>query len=256
MLSIGAIEDKDFEQTAELHKCYLKLGLFPRMGRNFLRHYQETFAKSPYGIALVAKDGDEVVGALFGTTSNADHYRWVVRNCGWELALAGGTALLTRPQLAWTFASTRIGRYMRGIGRYITPANSDGTSAPQGPRVPVSVLSHIVTNGKVRRMGIGRKLVEEFRARAGAEGARRAVLVTQEGGEGAPFFERIGCTCVKHRQGQDGAQIREYRLLLDEAQPYERIGTTRRGRNIIRSYHRPMGAAGGALAAPRRADAG
>src|SRR5690606_32127273 len=101
----------DLPSTAALHKAYLRLGLFPRLGRGFLRQYHETFAKSPYGIALVARSEGAVVGALFGTSSNAHHYGWVVRNCGWDLALAGSSALLFHPQLAWTFASTRITRY-------------------------------------------------------------------------------------------------------------------------------------------------
>lgn len=239
MLSIESLSPDDLPQTAALHKSNLRLGLFPRLGRSFLRRYQETFAASPYGIALVAKSGERVVGALFGTTSNPDHYRWVVHNCGWDLALAGGGALLLRPHLAWTFASTRVGRYMRGLRRHIAPA-----PATAGPVAPSSVLSHIVTAETERRRGIGRRLVEEFKVLARRHGARRATLITEEGGDGVPFFERMGCACVTHRQGRDGSVVREYRLPLDEAETHEGMGYDHRRRNCARPRQRSVGAAG------------
>ncbi|HEV7276625.1 MAG TPA: GNAT family N-acetyltransferase [Devosiaceae bacterium] len=254
MLTIDDLQPDDLRETAALHKAYLKLGLFPRLGRRFLRQYHETFAKSPYGIALVAHSDDGVVGALFGTSSNADHYGWVVRNCGLELAVAGSGALLFRPQLAWTFASTRITRYARGLRRYMAPTPS-GTGSEAGESAPpLSVLSHIVTGAGTRRQGIGRQLVERFRDLARSEGARDAMLVTEEGGEGAPFFERIGCTCVSHRAAQDGRTVQEFRLPLIEQDAYEDIGSRRRRVRFDRPYRAGHGAgarlAGGSVSRP------
>jgi GNAT superfamily N-acetyltransferase len=238
MLSIDDVRPDDLPATAALHKAHLRLGLFPRLGRNFLCQYQETFARSPFGIALVAHDDDRVVGALFGTTSNADHYRWVVRHCGWELAIAGCGAMLLRPQLAWKFASTRVSRYARGLRRYAT---DDGPPAGEG--APLSVLSHIVTAGDERHRGIGRRLVDRFRELAGADGAHTAMLVTEEGGEGIPFFERIGCVCVGHRPGPDGSTVREYRVMLDEDDLHE-IDHARHDRADARRFGERVGAAG------------
>lgn len=239
MLTIDDLRPDDLSETAALHKTYLRLGLFPRLGRGFLRQYHETFARSPYGIALVAHSDGGVVGALFGTSSNADHYGWVVRNCGWDLAMAGSGALLFRPQLAWTFASTRITRYARGLRRYIAPHPSQ-----PGERrdAPLSVLSHIVTGVGERRQGIGRRLVERFRSRARADGARDAMLITEEGGEGAPFFERIGCACVGHRAGQDGHAVLEFRLPLIEQDIHEDVGSRRRGTVVDRPFQPELGA--------------
>jgi GNAT superfamily N-acetyltransferase len=238
MLTIDDLRPDDLPETAALHKTYLRLGLFPRLGRGFLRQYHETFARSPYGIAIVAHSDDGVVGALFGTSSNADHYGWVVRNCGWDLAMAGSGALLFRPQLAWTFASTRITRYARGLRRYIAPHPSQ----PGQQGAPLSVLSHIVTGASERRQGIGRRLVERFRAQARAEGARDAMLITEEGGEGVPFFERIGCACVGYRQGQDGSAVREYRLPLVEQDVHEDVAGRRRGTVVDGPYQPSFGA--------------
>ena len=238
MLTIDKLRPEDLSRTAVLHKAYLRLGLFPRLGRHFLRHYHETFARSPYGIALVAHADDEVVGALFGTSSNADHYGWVVRNCGLELAVAGSGALLFRPQLAWTFASTRVTRYARGLRRHMAPSPAD--AGQHGPAV--SVLSHIVTDAAARRQGIGRRLIERFRSLARSEGASDAMLITEEGGEGAPFFERIGCTCVGHRAAQDGHAVQEYRLPLIEQDTYEETDRRRRSADVQRPHDARYGA--------------
>lgn len=212
MLAIDRLSRDDLEETAELHHRYLHMGLFPKMGKGFLRHYQDTFADSPYGIALVARDEEGVVGALFGTSWNANHYRWVLRHRGPELAAFGSLALLLRPHIAYVFASSRLGRYARGARRHLS-GNEGLSSSITG--APVSVLSHIVTQDGQRRCGVGRRLVEEFRRLARVRGASEAVLVTEEGGLGTPFFERIGCECIACRKGADGRSVREYRLTLD-----------------------------------------
>ncbi len=234
MLSIEPLHPADIPATAMLHRQNLHLGLFPRLGRHFLGLYQESFARSPYGIALVARSDDEVIGALFGTTSNAEHYRWVTRHFGPQLAVAGGGALRSRPHVALDFARTRLGRYSRGIARHIgllpTPAPRSG-----GPNT-LSVLSHIVTDAAARRQGVGRGLVDEFKTRASASGVHRASLVTEEGGLGTPFFERLGCRLIARRKGQDGAVLREYRMILDEAGAYEELGNDRRNLTVVRAY--------------------
>ena len=212
MLTIDALTPQDLAETSRLHEHHLKLGLFPRLGRRFLALYQQTYALSPHGIALVARRDGRVVGALFGTTSNADHARWVLRHCGWRLALSGCLAMLIRPDAAMLFLRTRVGRYADGIRRRMGQV-----SPPSRPNAPVSVLTHIVTSESERRRGIGRRLVARFRLLARANGARRAVLITEDGGQGQAFFERIGCIFAARRQGRDGEMVCEYQLPLGRA---------------------------------------
>lgn len=216
MLSIDPLRPGDVPATAALHEANLRMGLFPKMGNGFLQHYHQTFADSPFGIALVAHRDDAVVGALFGTISNPDHYHWVVQNRAIELACHGSAALLLRPHLAWMFASTRMGRYVNGLRRHMSPAPANHAPAQQLP-----VLSHIVTTQTQRRRGIGRELVDEFKREARTAGAHWASLITQEGGLGTPFFERLGCLCVARRQGFDGCFVREYHMNLDEVDLHE-----------------------------------
>ncbi|HEV7435837.1 MAG TPA: hypothetical protein VGO22_13340 [Pseudorhizobium sp.] len=212
------------------------------MGKGFLRHYQDTFAESPYGIALVARDEEGVLGALLGTTWNAKHYRWVLQHRGPELAAFGSLALMLRPHVGYMFASSRLGRYAKGARRYLAGQGDTASSSSTG--APLSVLSHIVTQDRRRRRGVGRQLVEEFRRLARVRGASEAVLVTEEGGLGAPFFERIGCECIACRKGADGRSVREYRLKLDRTLRHdERLSPLDRSHALVRSDFHELAAA-------------
>lgn len=228
MLRIERARHDDLAATAALHREHLQLGLFPSLGRRFLRAYHASFADSPHAIALVARQDERVVGALFATISNADHYRFVFGEHGLTLALHGARSLLLQPRLALDFINTRLGRYARGLGRHLGLAGSDPAQAQAGAAAgPTCVLSHIVTSGSARRCGVGRRLVEEFRARARRRGATKARLVTRDDGPGAPFFERIGCRWVENRPSPDGAAVREYlidlhRVNTDESDQHPR----------------------------------
>lgn len=228
MLRIEKVRQDDLNVTAALHRQHLELGLFPRLGERFMRAYHATFASSPHAVALVARtESGRVVGALFGTTANSRHYRWVVEEHGLNLALHGTRSLLFQPALAWSFVSSRAGRYAKGLGRHLglLPRSDPPVEGSSGG--PACVLSHIVTSRHARRLGVGRRLVEEFRRHAHASGAQEARLVTREGGPGAPFFERLGCECVDLRPSQDGEALREYALRLDQSVTDEKRPTHR-----------------------------
>lgn len=210
MLTIDALRSGDLRETVRLHEDHLDLGLFPKLGPHFLRLYQEMFARSPYGVALVAHEDGGVAGALFGTTANAAHYDWVIRNHWRTLCFHGALALATRPGVALFFARTRLVRYARGISRRVA-----AKSPASRQTAPVAVLSHIVTSETYRGRGVARRLVDGFRRVANSHGAHEASLVTREGGLGQGFFDHIGCTCVAHRQGADNEAVCEYHLALD-----------------------------------------
>jgi GNAT superfamily N-acetyltransferase len=247
MLSVETLQDEDLPTTAALHEAHLRLGLFPKLGPGFLQAYHESFARSPHGIALVARSGYRVVGTLFGTSASGLHQRWVLRNFGARLAWRGTLALLSRPEAAWLFATTRLGRYITGLRRHLVPLGQPAVAGNKS-RQPVCVLSHIVTCKEERGRGIGRRMVERFKVLARADGARHARIITQATGLGAPFFERIGCQRVGDGQMRDGNRILEYQLLLDETPVDENVRLHARPRVVVRNY-RPGFRAGG----PRRA---
>ncbi|WP_196257635.1 GNAT family N-acetyltransferase [Pelagibacterium limicola] len=237
MTRIEQLRLEDVEASVALHLDHLRLGLFPRLGQRFMRFYHETFIHSPHGVALVAREGGEVIGVLFGTASNAAHYRWVVRNRSWKLGATGLAALLSRPMLALKFMTTRGPRYARAIMRRLSPASK----SRGGSGAPLPVLSHVVTAPDVRQRGVGRKLVKAFAQQVRRDGAQAALLVTEEDGLGTPFFERIGARLAAKRIGQDGVPVREYRLTLGDASRYENTEPDRTGRPVFGPNHARIG---------------
>ena len=175
MVDIAPATSKDLPETAHLHSRHLRLGLFPRLGRGFLAHYQQSFIDFPHGIALVARQNGKVIGALFATASNARHYGWVVRNCGLSLALRAASAMAVRPDAAMLFMRTRLMRYCRAVMRRLAPRAPKPNVTAEGaaPAEDISVLSHIVISDALRRKGVGRKLVAAYRKQARKLGAAR-----------------------------------------------------------------------------------
>jgi ribosomal protein S18 acetylase RimI-like enzyme len=144
-LVVRAATRRDLRTTARLHHEYLPDGFFARLGRQFLRGYHGSFLRSPHAVALVVTDadGEAPAGFLVGTLRNRQHYRWVLRNCGPRLTLRFVAALSARPRLAWLFLRTRVGRYVRWVGRYPLQrwGARDGstTSPPEPPAVEPEV---------------------------------------------------------------------------------------------------------------------
>lgn len=220
MVTIEVVKTADLRQTSELHRRYLFAGIFPRMGPRFLRCYHETFAASPHGVALVARDGGVIVGFLLGTVDNAAHYRWVISERGMALARCGVVALVVRPQVAWSFVTTRFGRYLRRLRRHLSwsdrmhepmPTAGDAGGSPQ-----VAILTHVATAEAARRGGVGRRLVEGFLAQARARGAVEARLITARDGPAAAFYAGAGWDPIADRRAHDGSEVREYRMVLSE----------------------------------------
>lgn len=222
MVTIEAATATDLRQTSELHRRYLSAGIFPRMGRRFLRRYHETFVVSPDGVALVARHNGELVGFLLGTVDNTANYRWVVNERGMALARSGATALLCRPHVAWSFATTRLSRYVRGLRRYLSKSDRmhEPRSAAGGPggSPQLAILTHIATADAARQRGVGRQLVEAFLARARAWGADEARLITASDGPAAAFYAGLGWESVADRHARDGGEVREYRMVLSEVE--------------------------------------
>lgn len=224
MLIVEPAEPRDLEVTGTMHVEHLGAGLFPRLGQRFLCRYHDTFLASPHGIALVARLDREVVGFLFGTSDNAAHYRWVVRERGRALACSGVMALLRRPRVAWAFARTRAGRYLRGLCRYVAPARRSASPAA-GPHQPrrIAVLTHVATSRSARRRGVGRHLVERFLDQAGDANACEARLITEVHGPGAAFYAGLGWQVMGDRKASDGALVREFCQPLIDPEPHREV---------------------------------
>lgn len=202
---------------ADLHVDCLPHGLFPRLGRRFMRRWYATFLDSPYGVALVAESplpGDPgVVAFLVGATDQHRHVSSVLARHRLRLVLAGAAALSVRPGLLWHFLRTRAGRYAVRVLRP-RPPSPEGRG-DLGPTRPIAVVTAIVVAGPARNLGTGTALVRAFAAAASAAGSDRAELVTLVGTEGAGrFYERLGWAAVETHRTRDGDLVATYRVDL------------------------------------------
>jgi ribosomal protein S18 acetylase RimI-like enzyme len=190
-LTIRPMGRADARAAAALHMAVLPGGFFPRLGPRFMAAYYASFAASPDGIALVAEVDGTLAGSLVGTVRNAAHYRWVVRHRGGVLAIRALLALACRPRVAGEFLRSRLGRYLRAVGRFSRRTRpADPSSASPGPGGPVAVLTHVAVDEAHRGLGLGGRLADRFLSEARRGPAERALLVTLDGENGAADFWR------------------------------------------------------------------
>ncbi|GAA3325968.1 GNAT family N-acetyltransferase [Paeniglutamicibacter sulfureus] len=192
---------------------YLPEGLFPRLGKRFVRRWMKTFLTEQYGVALVAVTKDaprQQVGFLVGSTNQIHHVADVLHQHKWGLLFSGLAALSIRPRVLLHFLRTRARPYLRRLlGR------TNGPVAGANPRPATAVITSLVVLPTLRGGGIGRLLVEEFLNRAVADRASLAELVTAAGAAGAgAFYKKLGWTCVGERHSKDGAPIHTYQRSL------------------------------------------
>ncbi|MFI8414667.1 GNAT family N-acetyltransferase [Paeniglutamicibacter gangotriensis] len=197
---------------------YLPDGLFPRLGKRFVKRWMRTFLIQQHGVALVAVTNDaaqQQVGFLIGSTDQIHHVADVLNNHKWSLLLSGTAALSLRPRVLLQFLRTRARPYLLRIaGRTSSPRATITKTEPA-----TAVITSLVVLPTVRGGGVGSLLVDEFLAQAQREGSFRAELVTTAGAAGAGvFYEKIGWVCAEERYSKDGTQIQTYRHSLPEAE--------------------------------------
>lgn len=200
---------EDLGLTSELHVEELPHGLFPRLGEPFMRQWHLAHFESRYGVILVARKGDDVVGFALGTTDQHANVAWIIDRHRWKLLLSATRAFVTRPAVAALFVRTRAMHYARRLLRRSAPPLQD----PDGE--VVAVLEALVVTPPARRQGLGTSLVEAFTGIVAAAGTERAELVTKAGVAGAGgFYEHNGWHQVGTHVDRDGDPVLTYRIKL------------------------------------------
>lgn len=189
----------DVPFAATLHHDCLPGGFFARLGVGFLDTYYRSFVRSPWAICLVAELDGRPAGVLVATTESWQHYRFLVRRCGWRLGASGLAALAARPRVALWFLRSRSHRYARGLVRLVrqklpsAPGSSHSSGGAPPDHATEGVVVHVAVAAHRRRHGIGRSLVEGYLTEARSRGTKRARLLTATDDDGArSFYERIG----------------------------------------------------------------
>lgn len=209
----------DLRRTATMHVTELPHGLFPRLGRRFVRRWHGSHLDSEHGILVVARDGGTTVGFLLGTTDRRANVEWIMTRHRRELLISGSLAMLARPWLIASFIRSRGRRYARRILRpggspKGTPSRAgDAIQAGAAPPEQIAVLEAVVVDYSSRGKGIGTALVNAFVAQVAAAGVDRVELVTKADARGAArFYERSGWQRVGGHVDRDGDEVFTYRF--------------------------------------------
>lgn len=203
----------DLGRVAGLHRRELPHGLFPLLGRGFLRRYHATFLASPHAVALAAPAHGEPAAFLVGTLDQRAHHQWLARHRSLRLVVAGLLGLLTHPRALVLFVRTRVGRYLRALLRMVRPRPARAAPARRAAGDgPVAVLMHVAVDPACRGDGLGRHLTEAMVDRAQQAGADEVRLVTRDRDGAGGFYERLGWSPATRRRNRDGTVVTEYRI--------------------------------------------
>lgn len=213
-LDVRPATTADAAVIADIHARLLPHGFFAELGRRFLRAYHRSFMASPHAVSIVACRDGAVVGVLAGAIDAHAHQRYVIRHHGLRLLAVGLTALMARPPLAWRFATTRLGRYGRGLLRAAKPSVGPGANTTTRGLDGVAVLTHVAVDPRAQGGGGGSALVDAFVKEIERGGtARRIELVTLAEDGASEFYERLGWqSCGEHLR--EGARYRRFALDL------------------------------------------
>ena len=215
--AIRDLTDAHLAQTARLHIRELPVGLFPRLGPQFVKRWHRAFIQSPHAVALSAvdidPDGDErLAGFLVGATDHDAFVHELVGRHRNALAVRAAVALAVRPRLLGLFLRTRAGAYLRLLRRTSTGRRPRDASQNGGRVSCTAELTAIVITPDLRGTGVGNALVEEFLARCAAAGARTAELSTTSGpASAAGFYSHTGWTEAGRGATFDGQQLLRFR---------------------------------------------
>lgn len=177
----------DCVATADLHVRHLGDGLFPRLGRRFVRRWHLTFVQSDHahGHVAVRPDG-EVLGFVAAATDQRAYVTHTLRTARTSLVTRGAVAMLVRPRVTAHFLRTRVKAYWARLRRPVQ-------TTPAGPRT--AVVHAIVTTPGVRGTGVGRMLLAAVEADVRASGTACIELLSEDGEHGgANFYRRLGWT--------------------------------------------------------------
>lgn len=186
-LSLRPMEREDCDTTADLHVRYLGDGLFPRLGRRFVRRWHATFVDSPHATAhvVVGPDGD-VLGFVLAALDQRAYVTHTLQDARLSMLVRGGLAMAVRPRVAAAFLRTRLRSYWTRLRRPVQ-------SAPAGPRT--AVVHAIVTTPAARGTGVGRTMLAQVESDVRASQTERIELLSEDGaGGGADFYRRLGWT--------------------------------------------------------------
>lgn len=207
-LVVRKMELPDLHAAATLHHLSLPDSFFSKLGVPYLVGYYESFAMSPYALALVCEFDGRFCGALVGTWNDAAHYPWVIRNRRRRLSGLALRQLIAKPLTTVYFLRTRARRYIRGL-------RSLSNEQPVEQTRSKGTLNHVAVSYSHRGAGAGSALVAKYIELAGEAGADELRLLTLAGESGASaFYVRLGWTPTGTTTDVDGKCFARFEKLI------------------------------------------
>ena len=191
----------DLEVIVRVHEAAFDGYFLTLLGRRFLRELYGAFIAERNGICRVtevevAPGQLQVAGFVAGTSKPGLFFRNLLFSRGLHFALAAVPALLRHPMVVFP-------RLLRSI-RY----RGGQPSVLKG----AALLSSLGVHPASVRLGLGRKLVEDFCADAGELGARVVYLTTdwRENNTAKRFYEHAGFRLLTTQRNQNGRVMNTY----------------------------------------------
>jgi GNAT superfamily N-acetyltransferase len=226
--SVCAVRDtvvSDLPATARLHVRELPVGLFPRLGRRFVRRWHRAFLRSPHAVSLTAVRVDaygveQIAGFLIGATDREAFMQELLSRHRTALLTSGTLALALRPWVLGRFLRTRLRPYLRRLRRIEVVSRRDAPlTTGERVRTPIGELTAVAIMPTLRGSGAGRLLVAEFLARCSTAGTPTAELVTVSGPTGASsFYVHMGWTAIGQDVTRDGLRVERFSRRTDEVE--------------------------------------
>ena len=165
------------------------------LGPRFLKEFYNSFIEDSRGIGFVAQDpGGQILGVIVGPLEPHGYYKRLIKRRWWAFCIASVSAVVRKPASAL--------RLFRALF-YRGDAPSDKNRA---------LLSSVCVHPKAQRLGIGKRLVDQWVNEASARGVSGCFLTTDANDNEAvnSFYQRTGWHLESTYLTPEGRRMNRY----------------------------------------------
>lgn len=168
--------DKEIKQVAELHVKYLNTGFLSQLGSGFLFYLYKAMSKSTVADLIIAKNEEEVIGFITGSSSLKPIYLYMIKHYLIQLLIN------IMPHL---FNLSNVKKIIEIFYYSKNEKNEEN--------LPKTELLSLVVKKESRRTGVAKNLFDELSSHLKQKGFLGFKIVVGEELEGAQrFYEGMG----------------------------------------------------------------
>jgi ribosomal protein S18 acetylase RimI-like enzyme len=191
-IEIKRMEAQDISRVTAIHIEAFPSFFLSFLGHRFLSELYAAILADDEGLALVARQGENIVGFVAGSRNGSGFYRRAARQRWSRFALASIAGVIRRPRI--------VRRLTRAL--YSPPKSS----------IEGALLMSLAVDPLVRRSGAGTLLVNAFLEEAAIAGTRIVTLTTDQMGNDAvnAFYRARGFNLARGFTTPEGRLMNEY----------------------------------------------